>query len=457
MVNRANTTMKNVAQLASVAPSSVSRFLSGRMGTLRLSKVAKNRIEDAVETNADRRGRVMMWQSYMVLVVTVFAVGLFSMPASGGEYRVVTAVKVAEEVACMPSAIKAPNGDLLVAFSMQWEGFPWGDLLKLVVSKDNGATWSKPRVIWRDEDLRATFQVGNSMQTLSNGDIILIVKRWVIPKRKGVSPDEKRPARIYDTSKLQVNFQHPNTPFGLKESQFRPTLWLLRSRDNGETWAKEDMGLTHSRFGRPIETRDGRLIMPMFGWYLESRDFGKTWGRPKWFGTPFDKEINLVEAADGTLFTIMRQNGELGSRRIFGTTFSRDAGKTWSKWRLTTVRGKMPDLRVLPSGRILMAVGFEGVSDGSDLYRKKDRPSFVTLFYSDDHGQTWEKDIAFVQAELGSSVVPTDSPCLVPLDSGKIFVVIQAADRSKRGTLAGYSEGQSLIGNVIEPVNTNSQ
>lgn len=393
-----------------------------------------------------------MRHAAIALVIAILAEATLTMQSTAHEHRVVEAVKVAGEVACMPALTRAPNGDLLVAFSMQWEGFPWGDALKLVVSRDGGRTWSPPRVIWKPQDPRVTLQVGNAMQTLANGDVILIVKRWIVPRRDGVSAEEQRPHRIYDTTGLQVDFQHPDTPFGLKESRVRPSLWLLRSRDNGLTWQREDLRLPHSRFGRPVETRDGRLLLPMFGWYLASRDAGATWGAPTWFGTPFDKEINLVEAADGALFTIMRQNGELGPRRVFGTTRSEDGGATWSPWRLTGVRGKMPDLLLLPSGRILMTVGMEGVADGSDLFRKTDRRSFATLFYSDDHGRTWEKDIPLAQAEPGGSVVPGDNPVMVQLNEDRIFVVIQAQDRSATGPLVGYSAGMSLIGNIIEPV-----
>ena len=78
--------------------------------------------------------------------------------------------------------------------------------------------------------------------------------------------------------------------------------------------------------------------------------------------------------------------------------------------------------------------------------------SFVTLFYSDDHGQTWNRDIAMKQVVPGSSIVPCDSPLLIPLDNDRILVIIQAIDRSYTGPLAGYSAGLSLIGNIIEPV-----
>ncbi|MCH2116934.1 MAG: glycoside hydrolase [Pirellulales bacterium] len=112
----------------------------------------------------------------------------------------------------------------------------------------------------------------------------------------------------------------------------------------------------------------------------------------------------------------------------------------------------MPDLLVLPSGRILMVVGAEGLSDGSEIWRKTDRFSFCTLFYSDDHGQTWHRDLPLGQVQPGSSVVPSDSPGLCQLDDGQILVVCQAADRSKAGdSLFGYHLGMSVMGTIIEP------
>ena len=207
------------------------------------------------------------------------------------QYRVVRRFPIAEDPACMPAVTRAPNGDLLVAFSTQWEPFPAGGVLKLVVSEDNGRSWSQPRVLWQHEDPRVTIQVGNGLQTLSNGDVLLPVNYCLYPQRDDVPAGEQRPSRIYDLS----------SPNKVREVR------LLRSADSGRSWTIEDPKIGAPWFGRLLETKvaetkETRLIMTGGGWYVESRDHGHTWGPRVSLGTPFYQETNLVQAADGTLF-----------------------------------------------------------------------------------------------------------------------------------------------------------
>ena len=379
--------------------------------------------------------RSLAFHSFLVLVTVCEA-------AVADEYRVIHTFKVADEPACMPALTQAPNGNLLVAFSTEWEPFPWGGILKLVVSKDRGKTWSGPRTLWQDKDPRVTIQVANGMQTLHNGDVLLPVTYCVVPKRPGVSTDEVRPSRIYD----------PRLPGYRREVRF------LRSKDSGRNWSIEDPQLEKPwfRFGRLFETPDGRLIMPAEAAYFESRDHGRTWGRRISISTAAFNETNVVQAANGTLFSLMRQDGELGLRRMFGTSFSSDGGKSWSQWRWSGVQGKMPDTLVLPSGRILLGVGAEGLVDGSLVMKTKNRNSFCTLFLSDDHGQSWKRDMAFEPVSSTSSVVPADSPVMWPLGN-QVLVVLQGIDRSRSADpLIGYRAGMSLIGNLIERVASNA-
>ena len=361
------------------------------------------------------------------------------------DYHVSRAFGVVPEPACMPALTRAPNGDLLVAYSTEWEPFPAGGVLKLARSRDEGRTWSEPRVLWKPEDRRVTIQVANGLQTLSNGEVLLPVTWGIVPERKHVPASEKRPAKIYDLS---------------RGPGYRREVRFLRSTDSGRTWVIEDPQLTRPwwRFGRLFEARDGRLIMPGNGWYIASRDYGKTWLPKVTISARFTSETNVVEASDGTWFSIARGGGG-PPRRTFGTNFSHDGGRTWGAPRSAKVQGKMPDLLVLPSGRIVMAVGAEGLTDGSQVLTTASRRSFCTLFVSDDHGHSWRRDAPLAPtdaqrlANKAVSTVPGDSPVMCLLPEGKLLVVMQGIDRDQADhPLMGYSAGMSLIGNVLAPV-----
>ena len=375
---------------------------------------------------------------YRSVLPAVILVSCLSDQATANEYRVVRTFHLADEPACMPATTTAPNGDILVVFSTEWEPFPAGGFVKMVKSKDSGHTWSEEVVIWKHSDPRITIQVSNGLQTLSNGDVLLPVTLGLVPKRKNVDPDEKIPHRLYD----------------LESTEYRREVRLLRSRDSGTTWEVESPKLPSPwwRFGRLVETTDGRLIMSGRGWFVSSRDFGRSWGdRIDVAADRFTSETNIVEAADGTWFSIARGGGG-HPRRTFGTNFSKDRGETWTEPRSARVQGKMPDLLVLPSGRILMAVGAEGLTDGSQVLRYKDRRSFCTLFVCDDHGMSWKRDLAFVPVDDETTVVPGDSPVMCALGKDQILVILQGIDRARSDhPLMGFSAGMSLIANVIEP------
>ncbi len=366
-------------------------------------------------------------------------------PQASTAYRVVSAVPVADEPACMPGMTRAPNGDILVVFGTKWEPWPWGGELRMVVSKDQGRTWSKPRLVYRHADPRYTIAAANGIQTLSNGDILLPTVFSMTPKRKGVDPKETNPAVIYDG----------HSPENIRDVR------LFRSRDNGVKWTLQPTAFKRvQRAARLLETRDGQLVLSMYEYkpvlrpvYVVSRDLGETWGPRQYLGVPPGvSETNIVEAADGSWFTIMRGYLPGRPRRTFSTVRSADHGRTWSKWRWTSVQGKMPDLLVLGSGRILMGVGCEGLTDGSQIYQQESREAFVTLFVSDDHGRSWKRDVALKQVASGSTIKPIDSPVMCSLDTGRILVVAQAQDLSKRGDpLFGWSAGMSLIANILEP------
>ena len=145
--------------------------------------------------------------------------------AHGDEYRVVRSFNIADEPACMPAVTRAPNGDILVAFSTEWEPVPAGGVLKLIVSRDGGGTWSKPRILWKHDDPLVTIQVSCGMQTLSNGDVLLPVNcgRW--PRRRGAKGDSTDLTKTWD-----IRTDNP---------EYRREVALLRSRQ-GRGYCRAD-------------------------------------------------------------------------------------------------------------------------------------------------------------------------------------------------------------------------
>src|SRR5205085_2212123 len=114
-----------------------------------------------------------------------------------------------------------------------------------------------------------------------NGDVLVPVTYSLVPKRASVTPGERNPIKIYD----------------LTGPGYRREVRLLRSKDSGKSWTIEEPNLPKPffRFGRLLETDDGRLIMPGEGWYAVSRDFGRTWGTPLSLGTRrFHDETNIA-------------------------------------------------------------------------------------------------------------------------------------------------------------------
>ena len=244
----------------------------------------------------------------------------------------------------------------------------------------------------------------------------------------------------------------------------------FRSPDDGQTWQLENT-VIHSRgcFGDPIETNDGRVIKPEDGHYRESFDLGRTWGPLLDIGMPpgtdyYDPddqnawpiwdETNLCQAANGALFSFVRQySSDSQLNRVFATTRSRDGGATWGEFASTGVKGKMPDFTVLSLGRILLVVGLEGLDDGNEIWTKYEtlgQRGFARLFYSDDNGATWTGDIMLPSLNSPPfSRVAGDGPLIDSLDDGMIVTIQQACDLDDTDM---NTYGQSLIGNLLTAV-----
>ncbi len=146
----------------------------------------------------------------------------------------------------------------------------------------------------------------------------------------------------------------------------------------------------------------------------ESFDGGRSWSESRPLsdstdGCPYSYDCpRISQTGDGRLAAILnrgyRGKGEAAAEIL--VSFSKNEGKTWSKWKLLPIHGIVPDQWVETStGRVLIAA-----------HRPLDGKLTEYMIYSDDHGKTWSGEICIAHS-------PDFNLCevsLLPLKDGKI-------------------------------------
>lgn len=228
----------------------------------------------------------------------------------------------------------------------------------LATSDDDGATWSKPRLV-----------VGARMEAAQKVSGALVGNLWTDPK-----------------GRLWLFFDQQ-----LGDPQKRITNWFMRCDDPDAAepvWSTPVMFAEGCTLNKPTVLQDGAWLLPVSDWHqktcrvFESTDEGATWKQrgslqfPDW---EFDEHM-MVELKDGRLWMLARTKGQPHE------SFSNDGGKTWSEPKqAATVQNVNARffLRRLKSGRILL------VKNGSPAERLPKR-THMSAWLSDDEGQTWK-------------------------------------------------------------------
>jgi Neuraminidase (sialidase) len=314
-----------------------------------------------------------------------------------------------------PTVARRKNGDLLLVWSGDREAHvcPFGRVL-LSVSRDDGATWTYPRVLM-DSDLDD--RDAGVVET-PRGSLLVTTFTSLAYERSANPPPHWAAAR--DRLKPE-------------ERKRQLGSWMLRSTDNGISWSTPYRVPFNSPHG-PVPLSDGRLLYAGKDLYgetgeigvCESSDDGVSWrilaripARP---GDDVKNyhELHGVETAPGRILAQIRNHNEANRNETLQSE-STDGGKTWSVPHAIGVWGLPSHLLRLRSGRILMTYG----------YRRK--PFGNQARVSRDAGKTWSEPIT-VSADGASGDL--GYPSTVELADGKLLTVwYELPAGSKRAVL----------------------
>jgi hypothetical protein len=331
--------------------------------------------------------------------------------------------------ASQPGITRTANGDILVSV---WTG----NHLYISRSRDDGATWNKPELVVSG----AFSEIG--ITALRDGTILLPFTQEFV----------KAPCC----------------------QSRRYTSFVYRSADHGKTWEGDAPMATEMRepipYGKIIELKDGRLLMPVWGAYragerwqagvFESADRGKTWSRyarigydPKAGCRPDNgfNETSVVELKDGTLLAILRQQRVDASggpcdtytepAEHFYRSVSRD-GRAWSRPERLPLIGTSPALHVLSDGTTLLAYR-------NNPQRPEDHgPYGMAVRVTTDQGKTWTNELALRDPKdlTYSAKRQPGYPDFVTLRNGEVLIVFHSVEE-KNGRRDFY-----LAANVIRTV-----
>ncbi len=311
-----------------------------------------------------------------------------------------------------PTVARRSNGELWAVCSggRAEHVCPFGQVVSLT-SKDNGMTWSRPRVLLdgaiddRDAGILETAKGTLLVTTFTS---LAYEPSLAKAEQSKTWPEEK--LALWKATRDLLTPEQRKAALGE---------WVLRSTDGGITWSPPIPTIVNSPHG-PIQLKDGRLLYA--GKHLwsdektvgiaESRDDGETW---QWLAEiPTRKgdkatngyhELHAVEAADGTIIVQIRNHNDQHKGHTLQTE-SRDGGKTWTEPHDIGVYGLPSHLLRLRDDRLLMTYGHR-------------RPPFGNQArLSTDNGKTWGEAMLISTDGIGGDL---GYPSTVELGDGTLL------------------------------------
>ncbi|MBI5686917.1 MAG: exo-alpha-sialidase [Verrucomicrobia bacterium] len=322
-----------------------------------------------------------------------------------------------------PTIARRANGELWITYSGGREHHvcPFGQI-HAMTSRDDGATWSWPRVLLDSAtDDRDSGVVETAKGTLLVTTFTSLAYESYLKKQeifgeltgKGWGTVKMSPEQL-------ARWQACHNRLNEEERKAELGVWLVRSTDGGKTWSPQLPTVVGSPHG-PIQLRDGRLLYAGKQLWTddkkigvcESTDDGQTW---RWLaGIPARKddnatkgyhELHVVEASDGTLVAQIRNHNKANAGWTLQTE-SKDGGKTWSEPH-PICYGLPSHLLKLRDERLLMTYGHRRAPFGNQAR------------VSADNGKSWSEAIIISGDGLGGDL---GYPSTVELADGSLLTV----------------------------------
>lgn len=337
-----------------------------------------------------------------------------------------------------PTVARRHNGELLAVCSGGRESHvcPFGRV-ELMRSKDEGRTWSFPRVV-----IDGAMDDRDSGVMETNGGSLLVTTFTSVAYESRLKEAMELKAGAegaWPEDKLH-RWQAAHRRLEAAQREIELGSWMIRSTDGGQSWSARYRCPVNSPHG-PIQLSDGRLLYAgkMF-WYgrsaqgdgligvCESTDDGRSW---RWLaeiptrpGDSLDHyhELHAVEATDHTIVAHIRNHNGANEKETLQSE-SRDGGRTWSTPHPIGVWGYPSHLLRLRDGRLLMSYG----------HRRQPLGNQARL--STDQGRTWS-DAMIISGDGTSSDL--GYPSTVELADGSLLTVWYELMGGPPGDLARY-------------------
>ena len=338
-----------------------------------------------------------------------------------------------------PTLARRGNGELLAVCSGGREAHvcPFGRV-ELMRSKDDGKTWSFPRVLIDGPiDDRDAGVVETAKGSLLVTTFTALAYEERLQKAMAAKPGDEA---AWPEEKIR-RWQATHNRIDAVQREVELGSWMIRSTDGGRSWSAPYRCPVNSPHG-PVQLSDGRLLYAgKLFWYgragqhqgrigvCESADDGQSWrwlaeipARP---GDDFNEyhELHAVEAADGRIVAHIRNHNKTNEKETLQSESS-DGGKTWSMAHPIGVWGYPSHLLRLRDDRLLMSYGHRRDPLGNQAR------------VSEDHGRSWSAAMS-----ISSDGTPTDFgyPSPVELGDGSLLTVWYELMESSAADLPHYN------------------